>query len=102
MTTKNKRLAAQQAQQRPAAHGMITPPEIVAGLQIRRTLGEDLVFGRCNHAMQLLPNGTVILLVTHEEDGANVVETFFMNEEISSFKAIKSMIEAPDDTDQPE
>lgn len=96
MTTKNKRIAMQKANQ-PAA-GMITPPEIVSGLVIRRTIGDDEVFGRCSHALQLLPNGAILILVT--EEGADLagveVSTFMLGEEIPGFKAVKSMIETPD------
>jgi len=103
MTTKAKRLAAEkaarEAQQRPPM-GMITPPEVVAGLLVRHTIGEDIKFGRCSHALQLLPNQTILLLVTSEgDDGGTEVDTFLVGEEVSSFKALKSMIETADGED---
>jgi len=96
MTTKNKRVAQQQAQ-RPAAQGMITPPEIVAGLTVIRTIGDNEEFGRCSHALQLLPNGVLLLLVTSiSEEGGTVVASYLLGEEIPGFKITKAMIEAPD------
>ena len=104
MTTKNKRIAAEKvaretqnrAQQ---AGGMITPPEIVAGLTVKRTIGDDEVFGRCSHAMQMLPNGSILILVTSErDDGGMEVDTYLLGEEVPGFKALKAMIETSDDT----
>ena len=98
MTTKRKRIAQQRIAAPPPAAGMITPPEIVAGLKLRRTIGEDEVFGRCSHALQLLPNGAILLLVTAEDDaGAVQVSTILIGEETPGFTITKPLIEAPDE-----
>jgi hypothetical protein len=99
MTTKNKRVAQQRAANPQPASGMITPPEVVAGLIVRRTIGEDEVFGRCSHALQLLPNGVILLLVTTDDgDEGPEVSTLMLGEEIPGFTVQKSMIETLDET----
>jgi len=75
---------------------MITPPEIVASLVVKRTIGEDEKFGRCSHALQLLPNHVMLLLVTEEVDGIPEVSTFLVGEEVPGFKVTKSAIETLD------
>lgn len=78
---------------------MITPPEVVSALTLHRTIGENIEFGRCNHALQLLPNNAVLLLVTEEkaDGGADRVSTFFGGEEACGFTVTKTMIETADD-----
>ena len=101
MTTKKKRIAQQRAQQ--PTSGLITPPEIVDGLVVRRTIGEDEVFGHCSHALQLLPNGVILLLVTSEGGDGIETDTFVLGEEVVGYKALKTPVEpvesdeAPDD-----
>jgi hypothetical protein len=102
MTTKNKRIARQQAAAPPAGGVLLTPPEIVAALIVKRTLGDNEVFDRCSHSLQLLPNGAILLLVTsdgHDKDGAECIygDTFLLGEEVPGFKALKAMIETSDD-----
>lgn len=100
MTTANKRRANEQRQKAQQAGGMLTPPQIVAGLRVIRTIGEDIEFGRCNHALQLLPNQVILLLVTEEtEGGGSKTSTFLLGEEIPGFEAEKSLIETPDAAD---
>lgn len=74
---------------------MLSPPTVVSGLIVHRTVGDDLKFGRCTHALQLLPNNAVLLLVTPEGNVPSA-STFFLGEECHGFTAEKTMIETPD------
>ena len=78
---------------------MLSPPQVVGGLVLYRTVGEDLHFGRCTHALQMLPNNTVLLLITEEGAGAPS-STFVLGEECPGFTVHKPLIETPDASDQ--
>lgn len=88
-----KNALAQASQQR----GLLTPQEVVASLTLRRAVGEDETFGRCSHALQILPNQVILLLVTEEtEGGSHKVSTFYLGEEVPGFSVEKTMIETLD------
>jgi len=99
----NKNLQAQvehltqRLQQALSERAMVSPPEIVASLTLHRTINDDVEFGRCNHAVQMLPNNAVLLLVTPEGDNKSA-STFLINEESHGFTVEKTMIETPDET----
>jgi len=103
LINRNKNLEAQveelgrRLNQAMQERAMISPPEIVSALTVHRTIGEDMVFGRCNHALQMLPNQTVLLLVTPDETSPSA-STFLIGEECTGFTVEKTMIETPDDT----
>lgn len=78
---------------------MLSPAQVVAELIVHRTVGDDIRFGRCTHALQMLPNNTVLLLVTEEGAGAPA-STFVLGEECPGFTVHKPLIETPDASDK--
>ena len=68
-------------------------------------MGDDENFGECLHALQLLPNGIMLLLVTEDLPEEKIqVSTFLIGDEIPGFQAVqdnKPLVEAPDETSQP-
>ena len=95
----NQVRAQQEAQAGQAPSGLLTSPMDVASAVVHKTIGEDVEFGRCSTALQLLPNQTVLLLITDkDESGADRAHTFFAGEEVNGFSVTHSMIDTLDET----